>query len=183
MGKALAEAALELGHEVTIVSGPVDVVYPSAARVIHVVSTEEMLTACQEVFPECDGLIGVAAPSDYRPVMVAPNKIAKTGEPLVLHLVETADVVATLGAAKSSQWLVGFALETEDRRLRALAKLEKKHCDLMVLNGPEAMHSLSNNVEIIDPEGQVIEMLAGRKEDVARGIFAVIERRLIRGLA
>jgi len=179
MGKALAEAALELGHVVTIVSGPVDVTYPSGAEIIPVVSTEEMLAACQKVFSDCDGMIGVAAPSDYRPVKVAPSKIAKTGEPLMLQLVETDDVVATLGAAKTRQWLVGFALETEDHRLRALAKLEKKHCDLMVLNGPEAMHSLNNNVEIMNREGQVIEVISGPKEDVARGIFAVIERRLI----
>ncbi len=180
MGKALAEAALARGHEVVIVSGPVDIVYPSAARVISVVSTEEMLAAAQNVFGQCDGLIGVAAPSDYRPIKVATDKIAKTGEPLALHLVETADVVATLGATKTHQWLVGFALETQDHRLRALAKLEKKHCDLMVLNGPEAMHSLNNNVEIIDREGHVIEALSGQKETVAQGIFAVIERRLIR---
>lgn len=180
MGKALAEAALKLGHEVVIVSGPVDVTYPAAAEVIPVVSTEDMLAACRKVFDRCDGLIGVAAPSDYRPVMVAPNKIAKTGEPLVLHLVETADVVATLGAGKTRQWLVGFALETEDHRLRALAKLEKKHCDLMVLNGPEAMHSLENSVEIMDREGRVLEQLTGPKEAVAQGIFKVIEARLIK---
>ena len=180
MGKALAEAALKLGHEVVIVSGPVDVTYPAAAEVIPVVSTEDMLAACQKVFDSCDGLIGVAAPSDYRPVKVAPNKIAKTGEPLVLHLVETADVVATLGAGKTRQWLVGFALETEDHRLRALAKLEKKHCDLMVLNGPEAMHSLDNSVEIMDREGRVLEQLTGPKEAVAQGIFKVIESRLIK---
>ncbi len=180
MGKALAEAALERGHEVLIVSGPVDVAYPPAAKVIDVLSTEDMLAACEGVFDACDGMIGVAAPSDYRPVKVETNKIAKTGQPLVLHLVETEDVVATLGARKTKQWLVGFALETEDHRLRALAKLEKKACDLMVLNGPEAMHSLNNSVEIIDPEGNVIESLAGPKEDVARGIFAVIEARLIK---
>lgn len=180
MGKALAEAALERGHEVVIVSGPVDVVYPAAARVIDVVSTEDMLAASQQVFPDCDGLIGVAAPSDYRPLRVAPSKIAKTGEPLELRLVETDDVVATLGASKTKQWLVGFALETEDHRLRALAKLEKKHCDLMVSNGPEAMHSLENSVEIIDRAGHVLESISGAKEDVARGIFAVIEERLIR---
>jgi phosphopantothenoylcysteine decarboxylase/phosphopantothenate--cysteine ligase len=183
MGRALAEAAVAAGHEVIIVSGPVDIRYPNAARVIPVISTEEMLVASQEVFPTCDGLIGVAAPSDYRPVRVATNKIAKTGEPLSLQLVETDDVVATLGATKTKQWLVGFALETEDHRLRALAKLEKKHCDLMVLNGPEAMHSLTNTVEILSREGHVIEMLSGPKEDVARGIFAVIERRLIQGRA
>jgi phosphopantothenoylcysteine decarboxylase/phosphopantothenate--cysteine ligase len=180
MGKALAEAAIALGHDVTIVSGPVDVTYPAAARVVKVISTEDMLAESEKIFPHCDGLIGVAAPSDYRPVMVAPNKIAKTGEPLELRLVETADVVATLGAKKAGQWLVGFALETEDHRLRALAKLEKKHCDLMVLNGPEAMHSLDNTVEIMDRAGNVIESLQGPKEDVARGIFAVIEQRLIR---
>ena len=179
MGKALAEAALEQGHQVTIVSGPVDITYPAAAKVIDVVSTEDMLAAAQQVFGQCDGLIGVAAPSDYRPMKVATNKIAKTGEPLVLHLVETDDVVATLGATKTRQWLVGFALETEDHRLRALAKLEKKHCDLIVLNGPEAMHARTNSVEVIDRDGNVIEMLDGPKEKVAHGIFAVIQRRLI----
>ncbi len=76
--------------------------------------------------------------------------------------------------------LVGFALETEDHRLRALAKLEKKHCDLMVLNGPEAMHSLDNSVEIMDREGRVLESLTGPKEAVAQGIFQVIETRLIK---
>jgi phosphopantothenoylcysteine decarboxylase / phosphopantothenate---cysteine ligase len=181
MGKALAEAAIELGHEVIIVSGPVDVTYPSQARVVPVVSTEQMLIAAREVFSSCDGLIGVAAPSDYRPVKVEDNKIAKTGEPLVLHLVETDDVVATLGSEKTTQWLVGFALETEDHRLRALAKLEKKHCDLMVLNGPQAMHAFDNSVEIIDREGRVVEALSGPKEDVARGIFAVIQERLVKG--
>lgn len=180
MGKALAEAALDAGHEVIIVSGPVDITYPQAARVIRVVSTEEMLEAARGVFGDCDGLIGVAAPSDYRPIRVATSKITKTGQPLELRLVETEDVVATLGAQKTGQWLVGFALETEDQRLRALAKLEKKHCDLMVSNGPQAMHSLENDVEIIDPEGTVIETLSGLKEDVARGIFAVIEERLIK---
>jgi phosphopantothenoylcysteine decarboxylase/phosphopantothenate--cysteine ligase len=179
MGKALAEAALHQRHEVVIVSGPVEVVYPSSCRVIPVVSTEEMLAACRSEFAWCDGLIGVAAPCDYRPVQVAPNKIAKTGEPLELHLIETDDVVATLGAIKTHQWLVGFALETEDRRLRALAKLEKKHCDLMVLNGPAAMNSPDNSVEIMDPAGRVIECFSGTKEQVGERIFAVVERRLI----
>ncbi len=181
MGKALAEAALRLGHEVVIVSGPVDVSYPEQANVIHVVSTDDMLVACQRVFPQCDGVIGVAAPCDYRPVKVSPGKIAKTGEPLELHLVETADVVATLGASKTHQWLVGFALETDDHRLRALAKLQKKCCDLMVVNGPEAMHAVDTQVEIIDRQGQVIESLAGSKEDVSRRILRVIHERLVEG--
>jgi phosphopantothenoylcysteine decarboxylase/phosphopantothenate--cysteine ligase len=180
MGAALSEAALASGHEVVIVSGPVDIAYPQAARVERVVSTEEMLNAARREFPSCDGLIGVAAPCDYRPVMVAASKIAKTGTPLELHLIETEDIVATLGAEKrSEQWLVGFALETEDHRLRALAKLEKKHCDLMVLNGPEAMHSPDNSVEIIDHAGEILASFSGPKTDVAQQIFAVIQQRLI----
>lgn len=179
MGSALAAAAIEQGHEVVMVSGPVDVDYPTGVEVLAVVSTEEMLDVCRKVFPSCDGLIGVAAPCDYRPVKVEPGKIAKTGEPLVLHLIETPDVVASLGAEKTHQWLVGFALETEDHRLRALAKLEKKSCDLMVLNGPEAMHSADNQVEIIDGQGEVLKSIDGPKEDVARGIFQVINHRLI----
>lgn len=179
MGAALTAAAIEYGHQVVVVSGPVDVEYPEGAEVLPVVSTEEMLDVCRKVFPSCDGLIGVAAPCDYRPVKVEPGKISKTGEPLVLHLIETPDVVASLGAEKTHQWLVGFALETEDHRLRALAKLEKKSCDLMVLNGPEAMHAIDNQVEIIDGQGTVLESIDGPKEDVARGIFRVINRRLI----
>jgi phosphopantothenoylcysteine decarboxylase/phosphopantothenate--cysteine ligase len=179
MGAALAEAALELGHEVVIVSGPVEVDYPAAAEVVPVISTEEMMEACRKVFADCDGLIGAAAPCDYRPVHVQPNKIAKTGEPLQLHLIETDDIVATLGAEKGTRWVVGFALETEDHRLRALAKLERKHCDLMVSNGVEAMHSLDNQVEIIDSAGTVLNQVSGTKLEVAREILAVISQRLI----
>ncbi|MFV2066112.1 MAG: phosphopantothenoylcysteine decarboxylase [Pirellulales bacterium] len=179
MGRALAEAALELGHEVVVVSGPVEIVYSEGAELRHVVSTEEMLAVCRAEFPRCDGLIGAAAPCDYRPIRVHPQKITKTGEPLELHLIETDDIVATLGREKTHQWLVGFALETEDHRLRALAKLEKKSCDLMVSNGVEAMHSLDNTVEIIDREGHVVGASFGRKEEVARDILRVIQQRLI----
>ena len=179
MGACLAEAAIEAGHEVVIVSGPVDVAYPDAAEVVPVVSTEEMLSAAAEVFAHCDGLIGAAAPCDYRPVKVAEGKIAKTGDPLQLHLVETDDVVATLGAAKGDKWVVGFALETEDHRLRALAKLERKHCDLMVSNGAEAMHSLENDVEVLTPDGEVLGSFRGPKLDVARGVVQVVQQRLI----
>jgi len=179
MGSALATAALELGHQVTIVSGPVQVTYPEAAHVVQVVSTEEMLDVCRQLFEECDGLIGAAAPCDYRPVQIEASKIAKTGQPLRLELIETDDVVATLGQEKQGRWVVGFALETEDQRLRALAKLERKHCDLIVVNGPEAMHSLDNSVDVLDPSGTVIAALAGAKGEVARGILEIIQARLV----
>jgi phosphopantothenoylcysteine decarboxylase/phosphopantothenate--cysteine ligase len=180
MGRALAEAALHLGHQVVVVSGPVSVSYPSAAEVRQIISTEELLAVCQELFPICDGAIGAAAPCDYRPVRVAEHKISKTGEPLVLNLVETPDVMATLGAAKRpDQWLVGFALETDDQRFRALAKLQRKSCDLMVLNGTAAIDSADNQVEVLDKSGAVVAALAGSKEHVATGILQAISQRLL----
>lgn len=182
MGRALAAAALELGHSVVVVSGPVEVPYPREAEVLPVVTTDDMLAACLKVFPKCHGLIAAAAPCDYRPVRVAPHKISKTGRPLELRLVETPDVVATLGAEKNEfQWLVGFALETKDHRIRAQIKLEKKSCDLMVANGLAAMNSTDNHVEVIDRRGQLVDTLKGTKEEVARGILEIIDLRLIHG--
>jgi len=180
MGSALAAVVIEAGHEAVVVSGPVDLEYPQPAEVIPVVSTEDMLEACLEIFPTCDGLIAAAAPCDYRPVKVALNKIRKTGGLLRVHLVETPDVVALLGSIKNSQWMVAFALETEDQRMRALQKLERKSCDLIVLNGPGAMHAPEAEVELIDPAGNVLAAASGPKQEVARRIFRVIQERLIR---
>ncbi len=179
MGGALAAAALNAGHDVVVVSGPVDIQYPPGAEVIDIVSTEDMLEVCLEIFPTCDGLIGAAAPSDYRPVRVATQKLSKTGEPLKLHLVETPDVVALLAAVRDSQWMVAFALETEDQRMRALQKLERKSCDIIVANGPGAIHSEDTDVEILDRQGRVLAALAGSKQTVADGILRTIQDNLI----
>ena len=179
MGAALAGCALQSGHDVTIISGPVALSYPPGAEVIPVVSTEELLEAARQAFSKCDGLIGVAAPCDYRPIRVADEKIKKDGEPLVLHLIETPDVVATLGAEKGDRWVVGFALETSDHRFRAITKLQRKRCDLIVLNEPSAMDSEDNHVEVLNPAGQVVLESSGEKEAVAEDIFRVIEQNLI----
>jgi phosphopantothenoylcysteine decarboxylase / phosphopantothenate---cysteine ligase len=177
MGQALARVLVEAGHEVIVVSGPVAVRYPRAARLIPVISTEDMLAACLEVFPMCDGLVAVAAPCDYRPRAVAAEKIRKTGRPLGVELVETPDIVARLAAIKQRQWLVAFALETADRHLRAMQKLERKKCDLIVLNGPEAIQAARTKVEVLDRTGQVVAKLAGSKRRVASGLYDLIVTR------
>ena len=180
MGYCLAEAALQQGHEVVVVSGPVQLTYPEGCEVIEIMSTEDLLRVCREVFPRCDGLIGAAAPCDYQPVEVADHKIRKTGDSLVIKLVETPDVVATLGSEKKKcQWTVGFALETDDARFRAITKLEKKSCDLVVLNGVAALDSADNEVEIIAPGGQVLQAIAGSKPQVATAILNLINQELI----
>jgi phosphopantothenoylcysteine decarboxylase / phosphopantothenate---cysteine ligase len=179
MGAALAAAAIEAGHEALVVSGPVEVKYPAAAEVVKVASTEEMLAACRKIFPNCDGLIAAAAPCDYRPIAVAVQKIRKTGQPLHLELVETPDVLATLAAEKKLQWLVAFALETDDQRRRALEKLARKNCDLVVLNGPQAIEAAETQVEILGRDGRVLGRFSGSKSEAARKIFAVIQQQLI----
>jgi phosphopantothenoylcysteine decarboxylase / phosphopantothenate---cysteine ligase len=179
MGKALAEAALDSGHEVVIVSGPVNIRYPKAARVVNAVSTEEMLAACLEVFDECDGLIAAAAPCDYRPTRVSPDKHRKADGPLEVEFIETPDIVASLAAVKQSQWMVAFALETTDRRLRAMQKLERKKCDLIVVNSPMAMYSANTSVEVMQARGEILASLAGSKRDVAKALLGIIEKELI----
>ena len=180
MGCCLAEAFIELGHEVVIVSGPVSIDYPTEANVIPVVSTEEMLAAAAKEFLTCQGMVGVAAPCDYRPVVIAENKIKKSGEPIRIELVETPDVVAMLGSKKrDDQWTVGFALETEDAHFRAITKLHRKNCDLVVLNGVTAIDSSENSVEVFNPAGEIVLAASGEKPDVAKQIAQQIQTTLI----
>ncbi len=180
MGAALAAAALEKGHHVTIVSGPVQVDYPKEVQVLQVVTTDDMLQATRTAFATADGLIGAAAPCDYMPKHVHHEKMSKTGDEVMLRLVETPDIVATLGASKrSNQWVVGFALETEDRRFRAITKMQRKCCDLMVSNGPSAIDSDNNEVEVLDPSGIVLATIIDTKNKVAIRIFDIIHARLL----
>lgn len=181
MGAALAEAAIDLGHEVVIISGPVAIDYPSAAQVIPILTTDEMLDAATATFADCEGAIGAAAPCDYMPKRVATEKISKTGDPISIELIETPDVVAMLGQIKKpGQWVVGFALETEDQRFRATVKLQKKHCDLIVSNGPTAIDSDDNSVELLGPGGRVIESISGSKSHVADRLLRQFDSLLIR---
>ena len=180
MGSCLAQAALELGYEVTIISGPVSIKYPDAANVIEVVSTQQMLSAAVKAFAQCDGVIAAAAPCDFKPKDYSEQKIKRTPQAMELQLVPTQDILVELGSKKqANQWSVGFALETEDGKTRALKKLRVKNCDLIVLNGPTAIESPENQVDIINPEGEVVCSVAGPKETVAKKILEVIQNQLM----
>lgn len=180
MGSFLAQAALDLGHRVTVVTGPVSIDYPKEAKVVHVTTTQEMLEATQLEFAQADGLIGAAAPCDYMPKQVETNKLQKTGNGLTLHLLETPDIVATIAANKlPNQWVVAFALETQDVRFRAIVKLSRKSCDMIVSNRAEAMNSDENNVEVISRGGTVLDQFHGPKSLVAQGILRLIDKHLI----
>lgn len=176
MGAALVDSAIARGHEVVVVTGPVQVQYSSSAQVVAVDTTDEMLQAVLEHFPSCDGLIGAAAPCDYMPQRISSDKITKSGQPIQLELIETPDIVATAAQKKLPlQWVVGFALETEDLRFRAIVKMQRKCCDMMVSNGPSAINSLTNDVEILAADGTTIAYASGDKRTVANAIIQATE--------
>ncbi len=180
MGYALAEAAVASGHRVTIVSGPVHLPNPDGCEVIPVQTTEQMRDACVERFSKCDGVIAAAAVCDYKPRNRIPGKIAKTGDPITLEMIQTDDVLAELGRTKGSRWVVGFALEATNARENALQKLRAKNCDWIVLNGPSAIGSDDNSVEILGSNGDVLAAASGAKGDVARRLIEWIEQHVPR---
>ncbi len=191
MGAALARACLDAGFQPVVVSGPVDVEYPAEAEVVRVVSTDEMHVAAMQVFPECVGAIGAAAPCDYKPFAVLTDKMSKDdfirtpeshGE-LLLRLRETPDVMAALGEMKRGtddplgpQWLVAFALETSDHHVKALQKLQRKRCDLVVVNGPASINGTTTSVEILDSAGASLARVDGDKLEVASRLLAEIQK-------
>jgi len=177
MGYALADAAQTAGHEVVLVSGPVQQEPPPNCELHPVETTEQLRLACERLFPDCDGVIAAAAVCDYRPRHRIAGKITKTGQPVTFELVETSDVLAELGARKSHRWVMGFALESQDPRANAMRKLRMKHCDCIVLNDTSAIGAADNSVEVIDPSGQTVAAFGGPKPDVARALIAWIETR------
>ncbi len=178
MGYALAAEAVSRGHHVVLVTGPVELPPPAGCEVVAVQTTEEMQNACVSAFAKCDGVIAAAAVCDYKPLHRVSGKIAKTGGPITIEMIETDDVLAGLGRQKEDRWIVGFALEAVNSRENALQKLRAKNCDVVVLNGPTAIGSLSNSVELIDATGSPIESWAGTKTEVAHELIAWIERNL-----
>jgi len=169
MGTALAEAVLQQGCLPVIVSGPVAVVYPAEAEVHWVETTEQMLQCCLELFPHCAGVIGAAAPCDFRPVAFSEQKISKPKEgEITFQCIETPDILAALGAIKRpDQWSVSFALETQDGEARALEKLKKKCCDYVVLNAPDAIGNDETAFQLFDSTGTQRLTFTGTKRRFA----------------
>ncbi len=181
MGYSIAAAATKAGHEVILVTGPVDLPVPKGVKVTHIETTDELRQSCLELFPQCDGVIATAAVCDYRPLERIKGKITKTGDPIVLELVETSDVLAELGEQKDHRWVVGFALESQDPRNNAMRKLRMKHCDCIVLNDTSAISSLENTVEILSPEAETLARFTGLKTAIAAQLISFIEDEIATG--
>ena len=134
-GYALAGAALEAGARVTLISGPTHLPCPERARLINVVSADEMFAAVMDSIGDADVFIGVAAVADYKPAAPAPQKIKKQGDAsLTLKLVQNSDILAAVASHPAGPFTVGFAAETENLVNHARAKLADKSIDMIVAN-------------------------------------------------
>jgi len=185
MGYAFAEIAKELGAEVTLISGRTMLASPAGVEVVSIESTQQMLDAVLERFNHTDIVIKAAAVADYRPASISKNKIKKNDGTLQLDLVKNPDILQQLGERKTSQFIVGFAAETENMEQYALDKLKRKNCDLLVANNvtlPGAGFGVDTNIVTLFDEQGVIESLPIMdKRQVARHVMELVAKRLANG--
>jgi phosphopantothenoylcysteine decarboxylase/phosphopantothenate--cysteine ligase len=176
MGFDIAKSAANLGASVILVSGPtVFKAEHSLIKVINVVSGQEMYDACHQYFDDVDVAIAAAAVADYKPKHVATQKIKKAPDNFVIELEKTKDILASLGIIKKNQFLIGFALETENEIENAKGKIQKKNLDLIVLNSLQdkgaGFGKPTNKVTFIDKDFNIEPMELKSKEAVADDIL------------
>jgi phosphopantothenoylcysteine decarboxylase/phosphopantothenate--cysteine ligase len=179
MGYAVADEAVQRGAEVFLVSGPVDLVPPSGVNLIMVRSASEMAEEVFNLFPCMDIVVKAAAVSDYAPAIISREKIKKAPGNLVIELTRTTDILKELGSRKTSQFLVGFAAESENLEENAMRKLREKSLDLIVANDitsqDSGFASEDNQVIMLDKEDNRIELSRRSKQGIAAGIWDRIE--------
>jgi phosphopantothenoylcysteine decarboxylase/phosphopantothenate--cysteine ligase len=184
MGFELVKAAESLGAEVILITGPTSQTLPSASttRRIDVVSSQEMYQAVFSYYSEVNIAIMAAAVADYRPESVSENKIKKEENSLSLKLVKNEDILLTMGKNKKQQFLVGFALETNNEEENAIKKLKKKNLDAIVLNSLQdkgaGFQSETNKITIFDKEEkkEIFDLKSKKKvaDDILKYIYARI---------
>lgn len=179
MGFAVARAARERGAAVTVVSGPVPAARPRGVRVVPVVTAAQMRRAALALSPKADVFVAAAAVGDWRFERLSPGKIKKTAAPLNVKLIPNPDILADVARAaarrKRRPVLVGFALETSRRLVRAREKLERKGLDLIVVNGPESLGSAKARVAILDRFGKIETRGPASKPRAAAALLRRIE--------
>jgi len=181
MGIALAQEAARRGAVVELILGPVRYSSDLSGINLHSVETaQEMFGVAQKLFPDCTGAILAAAVADYRPATVATQKIKKKAGDMRIDLVRNPDIAATLGQKKEAgQWLVGFALETNNAEANARDKMERKNLDAIVLNtlqdaGAGFQHD-TNKVSILTQDNKVRHFELKKKTEVAIDILKVVQ--------
>lgn len=181
MGFALAEAARDMGAEVTLIAGKTAQPAPGGIQTVSVVSAENMLEAVLERLEQSDIVIKAAAVADYRPAEQAGQKIKKKEYTMTLTLVKNPDILSIVGERKTKQFVVGFAAETEKVEEHAREKLARKNCDLLVANDVTqegaGFGTDTNIIRIYDKQGLVESLpLLSKKEAAERVLSVIVEK-------
>ncbi len=179
MGYAIADAAIDAGHEVILISGPVNLDPPRGAELVSVSTSDEMFAAVQQEAPRCDVLVMCAAVADYKPKQFSKTKIKKRDANLSLELIPTRDILASLPKQDRQFIVIGFAAETENVEANARHKLQEKNCDIVVANdvsrADSGMESDQNEVTILFRNGEIKRIPRAPKKIVARELIKIFE--------
>ncbi len=172
MGFAIAKAAKRRGAKVTLVHGPVSLPLPYGVEGCPVTSTQDMLEAVQQRFPNCDLLIMAAAPADFTIEKQSERKIKKTeGQPMVWQLKQTQDILGALPDKRPGQAVVGFAAETNDVQNYAIDKLHRKRLNMIVANDVTqkgaGFGTDTNIVTVVHEDGRLCPHDIAPKEEIA----------------
>ncbi len=176
MGYSLASAAVKLGAEVTLVSGPTNLTVPVGVKnYLQVRSAQDMFDAVMEHYDSQDVAIACAAVADYKVKEYSEHKIKKKDGDMVLILDRNPDILYEMGQRKNKQFLIGFAAESENLIENATRKLQKKNLDLIVGNLVTYMQSANNKVTLLKKDGSVTEIPEMKKQDLAFNILKEIK--------
>ena len=187
-GYALARTAAARGADVTLVTANVSLPDPAGVSLVRVGSAVELAEAMEAERVGADAVVMTAAVADFRPVNSAASKIKKSGDaPAPIELVENPDILAGLVGSRTergaAQTIVGFAAETDDVIANGRAKLERKGCDLLVVNqvgGGKAFGTDDNKATVLGADGAVVDIPTGPKEDLADHVWNMVVERFPR---
>lgn len=180
MGFAIANAAIELGAQVTLIAGPVNLATPCGCKRIDVVSADDMLEACNSVLSSTDIFIATAAVADYKAANVADNKIKKSGDELTLTFVKNPDILGTVANRKDKPFCVGFAAESQNVEAYARGKLKNKNLDMIAANDITSeglgFNSDNNALHVIWKDGDV-HLPATSKAKLAQALLQLVAQQ------
>jgi len=175
MGYAIAEAGLDAGHEVILISGPVNLEPPLNTKFISVSTSDEMFEAVHQHTDSSDICVLCAAVADYKPAKVSSVKIKKGTARLSLELIPTRDILQSLGQRQDREFLlVGFAAETDQLEANGTKKLREKNCDIIIANDARiAMESDENELLILFRDGEKKKISRSPKQFLARELVKI----------
>ncbi|MBD0410608.1 bifunctional phosphopantothenoylcysteine decarboxylase/phosphopantothenate--cysteine ligase CoaBC [Pseudoalteromonas distincta] len=182
MGYALAEAALQFGAKVNLISGPVTIKAPTGVNLINIESAEELLTESLTYAPQSDAFIGCAAVADYRAANIATQKMKKQGDELTLTLTKNPDVIAAIAnLTQNRPYTVGFAAETQNVESYAKGKLQNKNLDMICANDVSKSglgFNSDHNALTLYWHNEQLELPTTSKIEIARKVIEQLAKHL-----